>query len=235
MISTVTLTGADDSIHPNDLLRLQDDYLFAEWAILFSTKRTGTPRYPSAHWIESLFEISSKLSLSAHLCGDYAKAILLGYDSFLQLAGQHFERIQINHNFTHNPVNLDKLHTIIKEWPQLFFIIQKNQSNNYVCKELENECYHNLNFLYDGSGGRGIKSNLLGIPINRHYTGYAGGLSPENIISECERINNFVVDTNVWIDMETHIRSNNDQLFDFHKVNKVLASAEKYIGLLDID
>lgn len=228
MINTVTITGADDSILPQDLLDLQNEFPFVEWAILFSTKRTGTPRYPTEHWIDTLLD-NKFLGLSAHLCGDYAKAILLGDTSFLQLAGHHFNRVQINHNFNHNPVELNDLHEAIQNFPSLDFIIQKNESNNKICKEIENVIYPNVNFLYDASGGRGTKSKFLGMPIGHHYTGYAGGLSPENIEQEILRINEFVGDTPVWIDMETHVRSDNDKQFDLKKVRAVLEIAEKYI------
>lgn len=230
MINYVTITGADDSIHPQDLLDLQNEFTFVEWAILFSTKRTGTPRYPSEHWIDSLFDLSGHfLALSAHLCGDYAKAILLGDDSFLQLTMGKFSRVQINHNFAKSPMNLDKLKEVIENWPEIDFIIQQNINNGLVCTELEKELFPNVNFLNDESGGRGKEFDLLWTPFPHNYTGYSGGLSPENIERAIKRINSFVRKINVWIDMETHVRSDNDKQFDLKKVRAVLEIAEKYI------
>ncbi len=230
MITTVTLTGADDSIHPQDLLRLQDDYPFAEFAILFSSKRTGTPRYPSNDWIdELLLNHSRNLSLSAHLCGQDAKNLLLGHDDFLQLTRGKFQRVQINHNFRNNPVDLDKLIDIVEEYGNIQFIIQHNKANSEVCKELKNYTNSNIHFLYDSSGGRGNELATFEKPIPNHYTGYAGGISPENILSVCEKVNELSTNNYVWIDMETHIRSNNDKLFDFNKCNSVLAKAEQFI------
>lgn len=234
MITTVTLTGADDSIHPQDLLTLQEDYPFAEFAILFSSKREGTPRYPSGKWVDDLLNRSRTLSLSAHLCGDYAKNLLLGNDDFIQLTLGKFERIQINHNFTNNPVNIDKLIEIVEEWTNIQFIIQHNKSNASVCKELQKYTYSNIHFLYDASGGRGAKISKLDKPVPHHYTGYAGGISPDNIIEICQKVNNISPVNNVWIDMETHIRSDNDKLFDFKKCNEVLAKSECFIGINQI-
>src|SRR6202041_129470 len=125
MINSITITGADDSIEPQQLIDLQNKYPFVEWGILFSTKRTGTPRYPSANWIDSFLSYRF-LGTSAHLCGDYAKAILLGDDSFLQLTEGKFSRVQINHNFAQSPNGVDKLQSIIEDWPNISFIIQKN-------------------------------------------------------------------------------------------------------------
>lgn len=231
MITTVTLTGADDSIIPKDLLTLQDDYIFAEFAILFSSKREGTPRYPSGKWVDELLNYSNKLSLSAHLCGDYAKNLLLGNDDFIQLTKGKFERVQINHNFTHNPIDIDKLIGIIEKWQNIQFIIQYNKSNYSICQQLKNYIYSNIHFLYDASGGRGTKLAQLEKPIKHHYTGYAGGISHENIIEICERVNDISPLNKVWIDMETHLRSNNDRLFDFKKCNEVLAKSERFINI----
>lgn len=230
MINTVTITGADDSIHPQDLLDLQNEFPFVEWAILFSTKRTGTPRYPSGHWIDSLFDLSDKfLGLSAHLCGDYARAILLGDDSFLQLTKSKFNRVQINHNFAKSPMEFNKLYDVIMDWPEFDFIMQKNKANGIACHYIEKQLFGNVNFLYDSSGGRGTKIDSLGLPFNHNYTGYSGGLNPENVEAEMLRINKFVEDTNVWIDMETGVRSDDDKLFDLKKVRTVLEIADKYI------
>jgi len=228
MINAVTITGADDSVTPQQLLDLQNKYPFVEWAILFSTKRTGTPRYPSVDWIDDFFDVRF-LGTSAHLCGDYAKAILLGDDSFLKLTEGKFSRVQINHNFANSPNGVDNLQMIIERYPMIDFIIQKNQANGLVCRDLEKELYHNLNFLYDSSGGRGKKIDFLGMPFDHNYTGYSGGLSPDNIEEEVLRINKFVGDTNVWVDMESHVRSNDGNLFDLDKVEKVLNIVDKYL------
>lgn len=230
MINTITLTGADDSVHPLQLSELQNKYPFAELAILFSSKRCSQARYPSEKWVSNFFDYNNKFTgLSAHLCGDYAKAVLLGDTSFLQLTEGKFNRVQINHNFAVKPMALDKLYGVIESFPNIDFIIQKNRANGLICSEISKELFPNVNFLYDASGGRGSKIDFLGIPFAHHYTGYAGGLSPENIEAEILRINKFVEEIPVWLDMETHIRSNDDSLFDLVKCQQVLQIAEKYM------
>ena len=52
--------------------------------------------------------------------------------------------------------------------------------------------------------------------------GYAGGLGPSNLAAELERINKAASDQAIWIDMETHIRSNADLTFDLNKAVKCL-------------
>lgn len=92
------------------------------------------------------------------------------------------------------------------------------------------------------------------------YCGYAGGLGPENLEKELKNISKVVdnfCDTldflkpewmkaetsrlsrrmrsdtqrSIWIDMETKIRSNNDQKFDLDKVRTCLELAEPYVKI----
>lgn len=233
MIDKVTLTGADDSIHVNDLLILAEDYPFVEFAILFSSKRQGSERYPSLVWVDELLTISDKLNLSAHLCGDYAREVVSGSykgKECLNWLSPFFKRFQINYNFEHGYAhNMILFNETVYEYPKNDFILQWNKSNKRVCETYAIEEIPNLNFLYDASGGRGTKSHVLDRPIRNHYTGYAGGISPENIIDICHSVNGASGKNNVWIDMETHIRSNNDKLFDFSKCNEVLAKSERFV------
>lgn len=56
MITTFTITGADDSVDPADLFRLQHSYPFVEWGILMKDdpKHKHKPRYPSWDWLKKL-------------------------------------------------------------------------------------------------------------------------------------------------------------------------------------
>lgn len=229
MITTVTFTGADDSVHPTHLFELQKKYPFVEWAILFSSKRTGTNRYPSTKWQDELFESENPLSLSAHLCGDYAKRVLQGDTEFLDVYGVHFNRVQINRNFSYDVPDIDILCEVMESYSHVGFILQYNKSNEAVCLEMARHDYPNLNFLYDSSGGRGTLLGNYKEPIKRHFTGYAGGISPDNIISVCEKVNAVSKGTDVWIDMESHVRSNEDTIFDLTKVESCLLKAENFI------
>lgn len=58
---------------------------------------------------------------------------------------------------------------------------------------------------------------------------YAGGIGPDNIQQELRRIRQVAQGHKVWIDMETKVRSNSDNLFDFNKVGFVLATCRPYI------
>ena len=80
--------------------------------------------------------------------------------------------------------------------------------------------------LFDLSGGDGILPTQW--PQSNQYIGYAGGLSPDNLLQQLYAIET-VCGSEIWIDAETHVRSNNDQLFDLDLVDKFLSIAEPYV------
>lgn len=224
MINKVTITGADDSINPIDLISISEKYPFVEWAILFSSKREGNSRYPSKRWLSNFLGILDqvKINTSVHLCGNYAKEILAGSDLFLEQTYHYFNRVQINHNFNNNPISTNSIISLIENWTEIDFIFQANRANMEICLDIDQLKIPNINFLYDSSGGRGTVIDFLGMPFDNSYTGYSGGLSPTNVKEKAIKINKFVSDLPVWIDMETGVRSNDDALFDLKKVTDVL-------------
>jgi hypothetical protein len=64
-------------------------------------------------------------------------------------------------------------------------------------------------------------------PLEDVLCGYAGGLGPDNIEAQLELISKAVGNREIWVDMETHVRSNDDQRFDLDKVEKVLEICAK--------
>jgi phosphoribosylanthranilate isomerase len=48
--------------------------------------------------------------------------------------------------------------------------------------------------------------------------GYAGGLSPENVVAQLEKIAVVSGDVPIWIDAETNLRSDQGQHFDLDRV-----------------
>lgn len=84
--------------------------------------------------------------------------------------------------------------------------------------------------LFDTSGGAGIVPRVWPIPLaSIPYHGYAGGLGPETLERELERIAEAAGDTRVWIDMERRVRSEDDERLDLDKVRRVLALCEPLV------
>ena len=57
IIRVVTVTGADNSIRPEELVPIAKDYPFVEFGILLSKKQQGGKRFPSRDWLEELLEL----------------------------------------------------------------------------------------------------------------------------------------------------------------------------------
>ncbi len=237
MINKVTITGADDSVKPEDLAQLSKEFPFVEWGILFSPNRVGKERYPSNNWLMGLRKIAlnADLNLSAHICGEYSRKIFSGINPEIVDINKGcppFQRVQLNYNSTKNGFDLHSLFAdIIDKAPSYIqFIFQHNKANATMNSIIMNyKAVHNIAFLYDSSGGRGLEPTAWLPPVERYYTGYSGGLSPENLDENIQKITGVTGLTDVWVDMETGVRSDDGKSFDLAKVRKCLEIASKYI------
>ncbi len=221
-INKVTITGADDNTKIEDLIRLSNKYPFVEWGILFSNGREGSQRYPSSQWIHEVTKFN--LSLSAHFCGWYPRQVLenANYDLIKNLNG--FNRVQLNYNFK-NSKGWDLGRLLSTELP-INVILQYNKSNADIIENAD--IPNNFHILYDASGGRGTEIQSIEPTVKGLYTGYAGGLNPDNTDRICQMISNHGDSSEVWIDLESGARTNDE--FDLVKVEKILEIASKYIN-----
>lgn len=211
-IKTVTITGADDNTNPSDMISISKDFPFVEWGILFSISRQGTERYPSLVWVDELMKMvlshnctePNQPKLSAHLCGDYTVEYLsTGYmtkafrDLGKIMSGIAFSRYQLNFNSTKNTACKDFYGSI--ERCSTNQILQYNQANYDLCQKVLDLKNKNIHFLYDGSGGRGVLPGGWKGVVPNHFTGYAGGLNPDNLEDALIKINEAAGDNSIWI------------------------------------
>lgn len=226
-INRVTITGADDKINPYDLLSLSAQFPFVEWGILFSKSKEGQNRYPSKDWIKKFLERkTTEIKISAHLCGAYPREILQnGNLSIFDFLGSDFQRAQINFNFGNTPFESKHLdHLLWNKEINSHIILQYNKSNSHVIDILEE---YEFDVLYDSSGGRGTEIKEIKEPFEFYYTGYSGGLGTDNIDDFCQKISMHSNPSNVFIDCESGVRTNDE--FDLNKVTKYLEICSKYI------
>jgi hypothetical protein len=225
---TVTIAGADDLVDPKDLARLSKQYPFVEWAILLSKSKQGGPRYPSYQWIESLSEFSDLLRLSGHLCGGWVEDIINGRLSFrarFYNIWKKLARIQINLHGINVPMTnnfLDAMSIIHNK--QL--ILQTKSPENVLLKSAI-DANINVAPLFDMSHGTGYLPDAWP-EYNLSKCGYAGGLNPNNIIEQINKIAKISVDKKIWVDMESGVRTNNR--FDIDKAEKILELVEEYVS-----
>lgn len=235
MIEIVTITGADNSIRPGALKKISAAFPFAEWGILVSRNSIGGNRFPDLEWLQELAIIKKdmpELRLSCHLCGSYVREILIGDASFINEIGAEvfamFDRVQINTHGRPHDYHYDSMVDFMNSHSRKQFIFQFDNVNAEILSAALAGGV-NASTLFDLSHGAGVLPEAWPDPIPRVPCGYAGGLSPENLSKQIELIEGKVGDRRIWIDVETKVRSENDEQFDLQKVVTFLQIAEEHM------
>ncbi len=234
MIDRVTITGADDSIGPADLLLLSKEFPFVEWGILFGSQPGARPRFPSDEWTAQLARLAKKenLQLSAHLCGRWVRDWVLHANPSWR-AREHsdaFQRIQLNFHGQYHKAAMGFIATLRRSKDaNQEFIFQHDGVNDGLISTFTSGASIRAFVLHDVSGGAGVLPESWPAPIGA-YCGYAGGLGPDNLKEQIELILAITGDTRIWIDMETRVRSEDDARFELDKVRKCLVIAEAFVA-----
>lgn len=208
ILSHCTLTGVDENTSIEDLVDLSEGFPFVEWGVLISPARQGQPgRYPSIEFAHELFgELPNHVRLAIHFCGQAVPDLINGSHSrLLQLLASRRGRAQLNFNQSKNPVDLVRLRALMYAHPQVTFITQDNESNVEVTRAFHGALNHAI--LFDSSGGRGIAPGRWPAALSEVPCGYAGGLGPNNVADEVDRIARAAGARPAWIDMETSLRT----------------------------
>lgn len=238
-IKYVTLTGADNNTSVKEMFLLSERYPFIEWGILFSKVKQGTGRFPSQTWMDTLvreffLELTKgiKINLSAHLCGHWVEDVTKGQLLFLDDCDmdQIFGRIQLN-------CNKERLVKSLSS--QLFFEAISTAKRPVILggnwsrvKDIEGFDFHrmgaDLHPLFDASGGRGVLSEDWLSPVTAVLCGYAGGLGPDNLAEQLQRIEQVVGDGTVWVDMESRLRDE-EEMLDLAKCERVAEIVQQWV------
>lgn len=243
-LDRVTITGADDSIRPADLIPLTWRFPFVEWGILLSRKQEGNPRFPSLKWIEELWDIRKRLApvvfnLSGHLCGSWVRDIVRGrftFETERPSIALLFQRMQLNfHGENFENIDINAFGEVLANFDNpCEYIFQMDGVNDDLGRGI---CATGVSIdpLFDVSGGAGVLAKRWPYPLGP-YCGYAGGLAPENLQEQLLLIKTAAdygsfegENQRIWIDVETKVRSNNDRQFDLDKVTEFLEIAEPWV------
>lgn len=233
MIDRVTVTGADDSVRVEDLVKIQEEYPFVEWGILLSKSSEGRPRFPSMGWINVLSAVKNKLTLSGHLCGRWVRDICDGkktlYEDRPELEGL-FGRYQLNfHSYRHRIKDKTAFAAAVADLSVQQVILQFDKVNNELLLHLLRQQIDAVP-LFDTSGGAGVLPGNWPKALDV-YSGYAGGLSPENLAEQMKLVSQVCGDGPIWIDAETRLRSSDNSQFDLEKVCRFLDEAKPWLIL----
>lgn len=236
-LKSVTVTGADDSVAPDDLLVLAKEYPYAEFGLLLSRNSMGRTRFPSAAWLrDAVATIGGRVQCSGHLCGSWVREILLGrwpkWDFFEidEILLGLFDRWQINTHGIPHEYDWPKFRSILRELTAAGqeVIFQYDKANTEILRLAVDEGFR-VSALYDLSHGAGIVPDRWEKPAVSCYTGYAGGLSPTNVEEHLPQIARIAEGAPAWIDAETHLRSEDGRTFDRTKVAAFLGAAREWV------
>jgi len=236
-LDRVTITGADNSVTPAELAEISREFQFVEWGILVSSSKQGSPRFPSLEWLAHLYDMmieNPHVILSFHVCGRWVREICAGnWTPLFTNTGPVLDfarRIQLNfhgylHEVTGTFVDAAKDRADEHGWQIIF---QCDGVNDFL---VSNAIDGSLDAvpLYDKSGGAGILPDSWPPAMRGVYSGYAGGLGPENLAAELHAIAEAANDNRFWVDMETKVRSLDDQRFDLDSVRSCLQVAQSHV------
>jgi len=239
ILNRVTVTGADDSINPEQLLEVQRKYPYAEFGILMSKDRFGSVRFPSKKWLKKLSEINRELephlNLSGHICGRWVEDALLGQwpdlDRVSEGFASNFQRFQLNthaqpHRYSES--FFKQLERLNDNCQSVIFQLDGKDGNKLASAAIQWSKTNNIFGLFDLSHGAGLLPTEWPEPIPHLVCGYAGGLSPENVTSQLSIIEKATKGP-TWIDAETRLFSGGGKQFDLKLVEAFLEAAKPWI------
>ena len=220
----VTFTGADDDTSIGEMVKLSHQYKHLEWGILFSQSKSGVARYPSPQWVDRL---PTGLNLSAHLCGKWVEDALNGDMSFNDA---RFSRIQLN-------CGKSRLRTALTSQKLVETCARAFERDRCLAlgsiilggdyEGVSGVSSSKFEFLFDASGGTGESPKTWMPLFSSESCGFAGGLNPDNLYEELQKMSAVAEDRHIWIDMETGVRS--EDKFDLNKVEQCLKIVEPWL------
>lgn len=241
ILDRVTITGADDYTSTVDMAFMSDRFPWVEWGILLSKNSLGSPRFPSLQWMENLYQARelferNDIPFSGHLCGSWVREVCNGEWRFveeLKSVYRMFSRYQLNfHSYIHKIKDKEafvKGFQSVHPWARQFVFQLDDVNNDIVDVALKAKI--DAQPFFDLSGGIGRLPDKWEKAREGVYTGYAGGLSPENVHDQLIEIEKVCGDGPIWIDVETMVRTPTPktQHLDMNKVEKFLQAVEPWV------
>jgi hypothetical protein len=231
MLTNVTLTGADDTIDPREIIALSKEFPFAEFGILIGSK--GGARMPSLEWIERLLVMVTEVHphyvpLSLHVCGNPLRQVLQEGRLPDVVDVGDFHRMQLNIRETVGEEVVPKIAAMQAVLHVQEIIIRIDHLRNEWL--LDALLYRGVkaSALFDRSHGAGVKPDVWPTANPAWEVGYAGGLGALNIARELPEIIQAARGQRFWIDMETSLFK--DGKFDAWQCRCVLEYCAAWIG-----
>lgn len=232
-LALVSFVGVDKQTKLDDLLEFNNSNLVYEFGVLYSDSKNDTYiRYPGHDFCSKFLNWAkdNKISRSLHLCGTSIDRYLVE-DSYVLELCNNANRIQLNLNISKYPDHeklADNILRVANKHNQCI-ILQKNgvkkKFNETFISRMTASVNISLSFLHDSSGGFGREIENVSQPEVEYFTGYAGGINPDNVIKIIKLVeSNNSENIPYYIDMESGIRLNN--VFSIEKCKSIKKSIE---------
>ncbi len=225
-----------------DIIDLGKKYPMAEFAIQAHPSKFSAhmPRYV---WFEELMSKSrvNDINLAMHVNSEWRTEICRGnipyeikhmWDMRRDNGKPVIGRVQININGGKDSFKFyaNKVADIIRAYPDIEFIFQYTPRQRTRLKKLD-WAGAAFSMLFDASGGRGISPRAWRAPVMpNHKMGYSGGLSPENVYENLDKINLILpANYNTWIDAEGKLKAPETKQFDVARAEKYIQNALRWV------
>ena len=203
-LSTIVLSGANEHTDAQAIISLCKNCSYlAELGIQVSGEKAyySSGRY---WWLQLLCHLATPdINIALHLNKDWVEDFCAGkippeLETFLALShpdgSPKIKRIQLNFKIgREKKPDLYTLLSTMKRYARHDFILSYNDSNQDFIRQIRESGFKIGALLYDSSFGEGIAPSKRPAPVfNDVYQGYAGGLSPDNVVVELEKIDTVV-------------------------------------------
>lgn len=123
----------------------------------------------------------------------------------------------------------DNIAALLTNSPNREFIFQYAAPEYHRMHKLD-KTGAKFSVLYDTSGGTGKSTRNWRTPLfESHPQGYAGGLSPENVVENLNKIAKVAGDrTDIWIDAESKLKIPGTKTFDINRAKQYINAAYRW-------
>lgn len=219
MLSKITLAGADEATDIKSLVALCKNFTLSEIAIHVSEKNAGF-NSDGYWWLREffLFDLYGEdCNVALHVNDIWAENFSNGdispeLETFLGMRYQDetpfIKRVQLNIPAIINPQSkLQTLVNVIQRFLDIRFVFSYNEASKDFIQKLY-ATGATFDCLFNASFGKGILPEKRPSPmIDTIYHGYAGGLSPENVTSELDKIKKQLTPTaSFYIDAKSNLQ-----------------------------
>ena len=242
ILEKITCSDMREYNEIDDIIDLGKKYPMAEFAIQAHPSKFSAymPRYV---WFDTLAHASrvNDINLAMHVNAEWRTEICHGnipYEikrmwDLKRDNGKHIiGRVQVNINGGKDSFRFyaNKVADIIRAYPDIEFIFQYTTRQRNRLKRLD-KMNVPFSMLFDASGGRGISPDKWRAPVMpNHKMGYSGGLSPENVADNLNKINMVLpLGYNTWIDAEGKLKDPETKQFDTVRAEQYIQNAIRWM------